>query len=339
MVGKLIKFVASGWLVGAVAVLGLALSQPSRALAQSASVDALVSAIVQVKTFIDPEGRTVESLGRERAGSGIIIGSDGLILTIGYLMVEAHAAEVTTVDGHTVAASVVGYDHDTGFGLLRTSAPIKMQPLRLGKSADVSEGDKVLIAGAGGIDMMGAALIVSKREFAGYWEYLLDEAIFTSPPHPNWSGAALIDRKGELVGIGSLIVGDATGKGDGVAGNMFVPIDRLAPILGELLANGRVSGPAKPWLGFNTEQVDDELVVVRTTQGGPAEKSGVRKGDKIVGVKGTPPKSLADLYRKIWALGTAGVTVPLDIVRDGERQTIDIKSVNRRQYLKLNSTL
>ncbi|MGH6814189.1 MAG: S1C family serine protease [Hyphomicrobiaceae bacterium] len=308
------------------------------ARAQSLSVEDLVSAVVRIKTSIDPEGRTVRNLGSERQGTGIVIAGDGLILTIGYLMVEAHSAEVVANDGRTVPANVVGYDYETGFGLLRATEPLGVRPMALGKSADIKQGDKVLVAAAGGVDMIGAAHVAAKREFAGYWEYLLDEAIFTSPPHPAWSGAALIDREGALVGIGSLIVGDATGKGDNVIGNMFVPIDRLPPILAALVADGRVTGPAKPWLGLHTEEAAGQLTVRRVVPDGPAEKAGIQPGDAIVSIGGETPKTLADFYRKIWAQGRAGVTVPLDVLRGGERRRIELKSMNRLDHLKMNST-
>jgi S1-C subfamily serine protease len=182
--------------------------------------------------------------------------------------------------------------------------------------------------------------VVSKREFAGNWEYLLDEAIFTAPPHPAWSGAGLIAHDGKLVGIGSLIVGDASGKGEGPRGNMFVPIDRLAPILGDLIAEGHSLQPAHPWLGLNTDEVDGRLVVSRVSPGAPAEKSGLRRGDVIVGVgaSGEKPKDLPDLYRKIWAQGSAGTSISLDVLQDHERRHFDVPSINRLDRLKLKST-
>jgi S1-C subfamily serine protease len=305
---------------------------------QGPSVDELVDAVVQVKTFINPDGRTIESLGRERQGSGVVISSDGLILTIGYLMVEAHAAEVITNDGRTVTADVVGYDYDSGFGLLRASAFLKVRPMELGKSANLNEGDRVLTIRAGGAEMIRPANVAAKREFAGYWEYLLDEAIFATPPVPDWSGAALVARDGKLAGIGSLIVGDATGKGDGVPANMFVPIDLLPPILGELIAGGRISGPPRPWLGITTDEIKGQLVVRRVTPGGPAATGGVAPGDTIVGVGGEATPTRGTFYRKLWARGTAGVPVPLDVRRAGEQLRIVLQSVNRLNHLKLNST-
>jgi serine protease Do len=308
------------------------------AAAQPASVEDLVTAVVRINTHITPDGRTVQGLGREREGSGILIDADGLVLTIGYLMVEAYAAEVVDNNGRTVPANVVGYDHETGFGLLRTIEPLKLKPMPLGKSADVREGDPVLIASFGGPAMVSGAYVVAKREFAGSWEYLLDEALFTAPPHPAWSGAALISREGKLVGVGSLIVGDAARGGDKVPGNMFVPIDRLAPILGDLIAAGRTAGAGRPWLGLNTEALRGRLFVSRVTPGGPAEKAGIKSGDVIVGVSGEEAKSLADFYRKVWAQGTAGATVALDVLQDSQVRRFEVKSINRLDHLKLKST-
>jgi serine protease Do len=319
-------------------VAGIAALSSVSAAAQNAWVEELAAAVVRIKTHINPEGRTVEGLGREREGSGVLIDSDGLVLTIGYLMVEAYAAEVVTNEGRTVPASVVGYDHESGFGLLRTLEPLKLKPMTLGKSSEVKERDPVLVASFGGAAMVAPAYVVAKREFAGSWEYMLDDALFTSPPHPAWSGAALINREGKLVGIGSLIVGDAIGGGDKTPGNMFVPIDRLPPILADLIANGRTSGPGRPWLGLNTEELRGRLFVSRVTPGGPADKAGVKRGDVIVGVKGEPPKNLADFYRKVWAQGNAGVSVPLEVLQESAVRRLDIKSVNRLDHLKLKSS-
>jgi S1-C subfamily serine protease len=325
----------------AAACVVLVVSSPAAAQApepRTAWIEELVAAVVRIKTHINPEGRTVETLGRQREGSGIVIDSNGLVLTIGYLMVEAFAAEVIDNNGRAMPANVVGYDHETGFGLLRTIEPVKLKPLPLGRSAEVKQGDPVLVASFGGKDMVAPAYVVARREFAGSWEYLLDDALFTAPPHPAWSGAALISREAKLVGVGSLIVGDAAGGTDKSPGNMFVPIDRLPPILGELLAGGRVAGPGRPWLGVNAEERHGRLFVSRVTAGSPAEKAGIRRGDLIVGVNGDPAKNLADFYRKVWAHGAAGVTVPVDVLQESQVRRIDVKSMNRLDHLRLRST-
>jgi S1-C subfamily serine protease len=314
------------------------LAAPGSVPAQT-SLEQLVSGIVRIKAFINPDGRTVGILGSERTGTGVVIGSDGLILTIGYLMVEAQAGEIELNDGRKVAAEIVGYDYDTGFGLLRAARPLDVVPVPLGRSSDVKAGDKVLVALGGGVERVGPATVAARREFAGYWEYLLDEAIFTTPPYSDWSGAALISREGRLVGIGSLVVGDASGKGAGPPGNMFVPIDGLPPIMAELIAAGRVTGPARPWIGVNTDERNGDLVVRRVTPGSPAEKAGIEAGDRIVGLGKGQPRTLAELYRGMWALGEAGVVIPLEIERERSRRMLEIKSINRREHLKLDPRL
>jgi S1-C subfamily serine protease len=311
----------------------------------ASTLDQLIGAVVKIKTHINPQGTTVRGLGRDRHGSGILIDADGLVLTIGYLMVEAYAAEIITNDGHTVPATVVGYDNDTGFGLLRAIEPLRARPLPLGRSGDVKVRDVVVVASGGGPNMVSAVTVVSKREFAADWEYLLDEALFTAPPHPEWSGAALISREGKLVGVGSLMVDDAAGNKGGTPGNMFVPIDALLPSLGDLIADGRPTGPGHPWLGMNTEErPDGQLIVSRISRGGPAEKAGVDSGDIIVTVNGETPKGLADFYHKIWSKGNAGSVVTLELFhrhsldRRHSLEKLELESINRLDHLKLKSS-
>jgi len=337
-------------LTGAFAAVTLLLSLPPAiaqekpvpeqdAASQKLTIDQMIEPVVRIKVFVDPDARTSQSLGYERDGSGIIIDANGLVLTIGYLMVEAHAAEIITNDGRKIAANIVGYDHDSGFGLLRATAPLKLRAMPFGKAADLKVGDAVLASSFGGRDGTVPAYIAAKREFAGSWEYLIDGAIFTAPAHSHWSGAALINREGKLVGVGSLIVGDVGGPHNGVAGNMYVPIDLLPPILADLINDGRAGNAPKPWLGVNTEEVNGKLIVSRITPGSPAEKSGMKRGDVITSIGGQPPTGLADMYRKIWSRGEAGVDVPVDFERNGGKQHLDIKSMNRLDHLRLKSTL
>ncbi len=310
---------------------------PGAAQADSPTLEQILSGVVHIKTFINPDGRTAENLGKERDGTGVVIDSDGLVLTIGYLMVEALSAEIITADGRTMAANVVGYDNETGFGLLRAITPLKVRALELGKSSEVKKDDPMVVASYGGPAGARPVHVVAKREFAGNWEYMVEDALFTAPPHPAWSGAALINHEGKLVGVGSLIVGDTSGTGDGVRGNMFVPIDRLPPILADLISEGHPA-QAHPWIGVNTDDVGGHLVVSRVTPSGPAEKAGLRRGDIILAVNGETPKTLSDLYRLIWAQGTAGVDVPLEVLQQHQRRRIEVHSINRLDHLKLKSS-
>jgi serine protease Do len=318
---------------------------PRAASAQEADapdIAGMVQSIVGVKAIVPSNARTAESLGTERVGSGIVIDSSGLIVTIGYLVMEASSVEVRTADGKVHPADIVAYDQASGFGLLRGRYGFKAKPMRLGRSAEVKIGDPLLAlshGGAEGGESQGvhATLLVSKREFAGYWEYLLDEALFTSPPIMEFGGAALVSPKGELIGVGSLFVHDAAPPLS-APGNMFIPVDILRPILGDLLALGRTSAPSRPWLGLTTYEEGGALVIRQVTPGGPAASAGLRANDAIVGVAGQPVTRLADLYRKIWALGDAGVRVPLDIRRGDQIETVPVMSMDRYRHLRLNPT-
>jgi len=322
------------WLTGCFAS-ALLLAGPQALTAEPGGDPAhRLEAIVQVHAEIPAEARTASLLGTTRGGSGVVIDDAGLIVTIGYLITEAMAAEVTTAAGKASRAEIVGFDTESGLGLLRAAEPLEVTPLPIGTAKGLVEKTPVIVAGHGGIEAAQPAVVVSRRTFAGYWEYLLDDAIFTAPPHPAWSGAALISPDGKLAGIGSLIVGDADG---GYPGNMFVPIDRLRPVMGDLIALGRPSA-SRPWLGANLEDLNGELVVRRVAPEGPAEGAGIRHGDRLVAIDGAEVHDLADLYRALWARGEAGVTVKLTVTRHGEQQEIGVKTIDRYRYLKLGTS-
>lgn len=296
-----------------------------------------LSAVVKVKSRILPNARSAEFLGMAREGSGVLI-RDNLVLTIGYLVIEAESIEVTAGDGRAVPATLAGYDHATGFGVLRLVAPIGGRPLALGDSSQLAERDPVMVATYGGREGVSLAYVVSRRPFSGSWEYMLDSAIYTYPPVMNWSGAALIGPKGDLLGVGSLIVADAMIPGTQSPGNLFVPVDILKPILEELVDKGR-AGPARPWLGMSTEELRGRLFVSRVSPEGPAAKAGLRRGDILVGVGSEEVTSLADFYKKIWARGAAGVEVPLKVLQGTQIKEIGVRSIDRFEYFRSRPTL
>jgi S1-C subfamily serine protease len=251
------------------------------------------------------------------------------------LILEAETLEVFAPDGKPISAQSIAYDHITGFGVLKVEKPIDAKPMQLGKSSEVNEGDPILVATHGGEEGAMGARIISRKEFAGYWEYLLDDAIFTAPPHANFGGAALIDHNGKLVGIGSLYTQIAIAGLGMIPGNMFVPIDYLKPILSDLITKGRSSAPPRPWLGVNVEEVHGRVFVTRVTSDSPAEKGGLKVGDIILTVNKKEVSGLADFYRKVWALGKPGVEVPLTLLQGVQVQDIKVKSGDRYQYYPL----
>lgn len=292
-----------------------------------------LSAIVRVKAKIIPNARSLQTLGPLREGSGVLV-REGYVATIGYLVIEAESVEVTGADGISVPATLAGYDHASGFGLLRLLAPLGGRPLPLGDSRALAEREPVMAASFGGGEGVSLVYVVSRRPFSGSWEYLLDSAIFTYPPVMNWSGASLIGARGELLGLGSLIVGDAAGGGTQSPGNMFVPVELLKPILEDLIARGRAAGPVRPWLGVNTEEMRGRLFVTRVSPDGPADRAGLKSGDIVIGVGSEEVSSLADFYRKIWARGAAGIEVPLRVLQGVQVKEVTVRSIDRVEYFR-----
>lgn len=294
----------------------------------------VLTSVVSLKSTIPEDAFSAETLGTERAGNGVVIRDDGLVLTIGYLITEAEQIWLTTHDGRVVQGHTVGFDPESGLGLVQALGRLDLPALPLGKAADIPLGSRVVAGGAGGAEHSVAAYVTAKQEFAGYWEYVLDEAIFTVPAHPFWGGSALIGPKGQLVGIGSLQLQQSKDDGSNAPLNMFVPIDLLTPVLDDLLTLGKPNRPARPWLGIFAAEHEGKILIAGTASRGPAAKADLRRGDVVVSVGGTAIPNLAGLFRAIWAQGPAGATVPLTVRRDGRTMEINVASTDRRRLLK-----
>jgi S1-C subfamily serine protease len=324
-------------ILGAAAPLVLLAVLGSEAAAQ-AGPERSLDGVVQVTAHIPTFARTADSLGTTREGTGVVIDSSGLILTIGYLILEASEVEIGGVAPDPVPARIVAYDHESGFGLLRAEQPLEVAPIPLGASADVARTQPMMVVSrAGELDAAGV-YVVDRRDFAGYWEYLLEDAIFTAPPHGQFGGAALINREGRLVGIGSLFVNDAAFGERPIPGNMFVPIDHLKPIMADLLSRGRRTDPGRPWLGVTLEEHQGRVFVRRVSPDSPAAAAGIAPSDLILGIAGVQVNGLADFYRKLWSRGEAGVEVPLDVLQGMQIAPVVVKSADRYRYLRLNPT-
>jgi len=298
-------------------------------------LDRALGAVLGLQATVPQDAFTAGTLGTERAGSGVLIRKDGLVLTIGYLITEAESIWLTSSVGGAVPATVMGYDQETGFGLVQALGRLNVPPLEIGTSQRVGAGDRGVVAAEGGRRHAVAATVVARQEFAGYWEYLLDRAIFTAPAHPFWGGAALIGGDGRLIGIGSLHVQHANGGRELRRDvNMVVPIELLPPILDDMLTYGRPNRPARPWLGLYAAEVEDAIVVAGLADKGPASRAGLRPGDRILAVRDDPVASLAGLWRKVWAGGPAGSEVQLQVVRDDETLTVRILSADRTRFLR-----
>ena len=336
----------------AVALLAVTLALPVLAAVPSAAPTApkdeeakyqflkdAANAVVGVQVKALANARSAQTLGVDRMGSGVVIEKDGLVVTIGYLILEAEQVDIVTNEGRTVPASVVAYDHATGFGLLRPLVPIDVKPIKLGTSSRVETTFRMLVAGAGGAENLSVATVVSRRKFAGYWEYFLEDAIFTAPPRPDFGGAALIDRHGELVGVGSLFVMDAETPGERSPGNMFIPIDHLKPILAEMVATGRQKAGKRPWLGLNSMEEDGRIKVLRVSSDGPAELAGIVPGDIILALSGKNVQSLDEFYKRLWSAGAPGVEVTLKVLHGSDVKDVKIRSMDRMEHIRKKPTI
>ncbi len=298
----------------------------------SHDLERALSAMVGLHSMIPADAFTADTLGVERAGNGVLI-DDGLVLTIGYLITEAETVWLHCGDGRVAAGHALGLDQETGFGLVQALERMDLPSLPLGTAASVDIGERVVVGGAGGRTRSLAARIAAKQEFAGYWEYVLDEAIFTYPAHPNWGGTGLIAPNGELIGIGSLQV-ERMREGRNEHLNMIVPIDLVKPILDDLRKFGRVDKPVRPWLGLYSTEIEDKIVIVGIALKGPAARAELKTGDIVLSVAGEQVTNLAAFYRKVWSLGDAGVEVPLTLYREGVTFDVAVNSSDRAKFLK-----
>jgi len=295
------------------------------------NIDQLLRSIVSVRASIPDDAFTAPSLGTIREGSGVVIRENGLVLTIGYLITEAEEVWLTTTEGRVVPGHALAYDQETGFGLVQALGRLGLPALEFGDAERAKPGDPVILADGAG--QFVEARIVAKQAFAGYWEYLLEEGIFTAPAHPSWGGAALTGAQGKLLGIGSLRL--EMSESDTRTGvNMVVPISLLPPILDDLLTRGATTRLPRPWLGIYSAESDGQVVVMSVADGGPAARAGLRKGDVIADVGDEEVTGLADFYRKLWQCGGAGTEIPVRIVRKGRDAWLRLKSADRRDYLK-----
>ena len=339
----------SGWPITAVMAiamlgtnLGLARAASPEPAAAQATIDALSkanAAVVGVRVNVAQGARSAETLGQKRSGSGVVIGPDGLILTIGYLMLEAQTIQIVTQDNKTLPAKAVAYDLATGFGLIKPLLPLNgVQPVALGSHNALAPGEPLMAAtgaqATGEEADVSMTQMVSKRAFSGYWEYHIDSAVFTSPPIGNHSGAALFNQRGELIGIGSLFVSDAMGGNRRLPGNMFVPVDLLKPILSEMQQTGSTKFSHRPWVGLTSTEQGGRVQIVRVNKDGPAQAAGLEAGDFVLAVDGTKVATLEAFYKKLWEHAQPDDEITLTVLQGADVRTIKLKAVDRMSTMQ-----
>jgi serine protease Do len=316
-------------LAQAAAAQGSNLEDQSRLLGRASA------AVVGVRALAVDEARSIRTLGKDRQGSGVVIDENGLVLTIGYLILEAEQVQVITDDDRVIPGRVVGYDVATGFGLIQALVPLRIEPVPLGQSARVRDDEPLMIASGGDSGGVSVARMVSRRPYAGYWEYHIDDALFTAPPRRDHSGAGLFNGRGELVGIGSLFVAHAMGDTQPqMPGNMFVPVDLLRPIMDELRRSGTTSSSRRAWIGVNCVEDDGEIRIIRVNDDSPADVAGLQAGDRILRIDGVAVNALGQLWKRLWSGGPPEREVTLEIQRAGKTEALKLHSVDRAMTLK-----
>jgi len=300
-------------------------------------LEAGLSSIARLTSEVPEDAFSARTLGTERQGNAILLNEEGILLTIGYLVVDAHTITLHAKGGKEVQAELVGYNHESGFALIHALSPLDVPPVTMGTAEDLETDEPVIIAPYGGVDHSISAVVVSRREFAGSWEYMLDSAIFTAPIHPNWSGAALLRRDGTLCGVGSLWVNDAEEGRNESPGNMFVPIDLLKPIYNDMASTGLAQGPQRPWIGMYTAEAMNRLFVSGVIPDAPADIAGVEPGDLVYGINDDDTNSLPEFYRKLWSTGEAGTKIILNLRRDGEDIDVNVETDSRYSFMEKRS--
>lgn len=313
------------------------------AQAQSATPEPLgrvLDTVVGIDTRIPANARTASFLGTTRQGSGVVISEDGLVLTIGYLILEALEIDIVLHTGRKIPASFVAYDHESGFGIIRAASAIPVLPAQLGSSDGMGVSTQVVLANRLGPQAAQGVFVVDRREFVGSWEYLLESAIYTSPPNPNFSGAGLFDAEGKLIGIGSLFVGNATFLQRPLPGNMFVPIDELKPILKDMVSSGRRADSPRPWLGLAPSEIRDRVFIDRVSPDSPASRAGIQPGELVISVDDIAVVSMSGFFRSIWRGRQAGDAVTLKLLSpEGQIREVAVESMDRNDWLRLDPSL
>jgi serine protease Do len=294
-------------------------------------VKRIYQSVVKIDSIVPADARTANSLGTIRGGNGIVI-DDKHILTIGYIVVEAETITITLPNGGVVPAELAGYDHTTGFGILKTILPSKLTPLQIGNSDKLNKEDLLYVLPYLTEGAPSAVKMVSRRSFTGWWEYFLDKPIYTHPMNTSFAGSALINEFGELLGIGSLYVSDAAAEGVPMPGNLFVPINDLKPILNDLIVHGKRTADVKPYMGLTSNDDTGKVMVTRVNDDGPAAKAGFKENDIILRVNKINIQDTEKFYKIVWSQGGPGTLLDFEIERNNQIISLKLTTMDRNDF-------
>ena len=313
-----------------ISTVSISLSEQKKITSEE-DVRRIYQSVVKIDSIVPADARTANSLGTIRGGNGIVI-DDKHILTIGYIVVEAETITITLPNGGVVPAELAGYDHTTGFGILKTILPSKLTPLQIGNSDKLNKEDLLYVLPYLTEGAPSAVKMVSRRSFTGWWEYFLDKPIYTHPMNTSFAGSALINEFGELLGIGSLYVSDAAAEGVPMPGNLFVPINDLKPILNDLIVNGKRTADVKPYMGLTSNDDTGKVMVTRVNDDGPAAKAGFKENDIILKVNKINIQDTEKFYKTVWSQGGPGTLLDFEIERNNQIISLKLTTMDRNDF-------
>jgi len=301
---------------------------PREAAAVPSYVGKVEHAMLGLKVRARANATSSARLGVHRFASAVVVDPRGYALTVSYAVMDAVEIEAVRRDGRAVAAIPAGFDLDSGLALVKLEGS-DWKSAALGQSRDVAVG---MLTGTVGIDedndlVHVTGSVKSVRRFSASWEYMLERAFIVTPASASWGGSALVNDRGEVVGIGSLRLGEAPYT------NLFIPLERFVPVKDELIATGRVqSRVPRPWLGIYTSVDHDRITIDGFSPIGPAAQAGFQRGDRIVGVNGVNVRSQEEFYETLWR-HRAGEVIKVSVERNDRVVVISVQSVDRQRAL------
>ena len=286
-------------------------------------------ATVGVHTHIPPNHvSNAIGLGTDRRGTGTVVSSDGLVLTIHYLLLGATKVIVTLPNGEQRDATIVGKDYSTGLGLLKIDGA-NHPHLEVVSSGNSVVGEDVFTVASLGSDKRCAdnGMITYLGPFDAVWEFVLDRSICVTATSLNLGlpGGPILNRRVQVIGVSYL---NFTDPGRPILG---IPGEYYLNIRDELARHGRVSKPQRAYLGVVSYTLRDHVIIANVMPGGPGEKAGLKQGDLVLAIDGKDISERRLLYEGLRDHPIAD-TIQLKVLRNNRIFLLEIPAVRAEDY-------